>query len=62
MTHDNMQPPDVEDEPRCDVCGAPVTTGLMAVFCPEKERCEFWPDDAESVAFIERLQASESLV
>lgn len=33
-----------DDCPRCDTCGAPVTTGLMAVFCPRKD-CEFMPPE-----------------
>lgn len=52
-------------EPCCDKCGAPITTGLMAVFCPNKERCEFWPTDSESVAFIQQLRdadGAESMV
>lgn len=36
------------DEPKCDKCGAEITTGFMAVFCPLAERCEFWvPKQAE---------------
>ena len=34
------------DDPRCDKCGAPITTGLMAVFCPLAKECEFWVEDA----------------
>lgn len=35
--------PTAEDAPRCTLCGAEITTGLMAVFCPRAEACEFWP-------------------
>jgi hypothetical protein len=30
------------DEPTCEKCGAPITTGLMAAFCPRGKDCEFW--------------------
>jgi hypothetical protein len=45
--------------PKCDRCGAPVTTGLMAVFCPRAEQCEFWPDHPESVAFVRELRQQD---
>lgn len=32
-----------DDGPKCDKCGLPITTGLMAVFCPLDKECEFWP-------------------
>ena len=32
--------------PKCDTCGAEVTTGMMAAFCPRREGCEMWPKDA----------------
>ena len=42
------------DDPKCDKCGAPITTGLMAVFCPYAEQCEFFvPEQAE---FIKELR------
>ena len=45
-------------EPHCDKCGAPITTGLMAVFCPMAEQCEFWvPEQAE---FLHELRASHA--
>ena len=34
-------------ETRCDKCGAEITTGMMAAFCPRREGCEFWPHDAD---------------
>jgi hypothetical protein len=43
------------DDPKCDRCGAPITTGLMAAICPRREQCEFWPDDAESQQFLDSL-------
>ncbi len=44
-----------ERDPCCDRCGAPITTGLMAAFCPHRERCEYWPEDEESQKFIDDL-------
>jgi hypothetical protein len=35
------------DDPHCETCGAEITSGLMAAFCPRGERCEFWPRDAD---------------
>jgi hypothetical protein len=37
----------VTDEfiPLCEKCGAEVTTGAMAMFCPRREQCEFWPPE-----------------
>jgi hypothetical protein len=32
---------------RCDKCGAEITTGLMAVFCPKGKECEFWVPEVE---------------
>lgn len=31
-----------DDDPKCDKCGAPICTGLMAAFCPYGKECEFW--------------------
>ena len=46
MTYNQTQEPD--PGPLCDRCGAEITTGLMAVFCPLAEECEFWvPEQAE---------------
>lgn len=28
--------------PRCDKCGAEITTGLMAAFCEKGKDCEFY--------------------
>jgi hypothetical protein len=36
-----------ENEPTCDKCGAPITTGLMAAFCPKRMDCEFWTEGIE---------------
>jgi phage FluMu protein Com len=33
--------------PSCNKCGAPVTTGLMAAFCPKRKECEFWTEGIE---------------
>lgn len=35
-------------KPRCDKCGAEITTGLMAVFCPRGKECEFWVPELET--------------
>lgn len=41
------------DEPKCDKCGAPITTGLMAAFCPDGKDCEFWvPELDEFLAML----------
>jgi len=45
-------------DPKCDKCGAEITTGLMAAFCPLGEKCEFWPDTPEGVAFINRFRST----
>jgi hypothetical protein len=42
-----------DDDPKCDRCGAPITTGLMAAICPHREKCEFWPDDKDSQDFLD---------
>lgn len=47
--------PDSDPDPRCETCGAPITTGLMAAICPRRERCEFWPDDEDSQRFLDDL-------
>lgn len=44
------------DDPKCDTCGAEITTGLMALFCPRKEQCEFYPDDEQGRQFLRELQ------
>lgn len=39
---------ETDAEPRCDKCGAELTTGLMAAFCEKGKGCEFYvpePDD-----------------
>ena len=39
--------------PTCDKCGAPITTGAMALICPLREECEFWPAEGlGSFAFM----------
>ena len=43
-------------DPRCETCGAEITTGLMAAFCPLAERCEFWTPESADV--INELRAS----
>ena len=43
---------------KCDKCGAEITTGLMAVFCPLGKECEFYPEDVEGQAFVEELRVS----
>ena len=41
--------------PTCDKCGAGISTAFMAVYCPERENCGFWPDDRESQEFLRAL-------
>jgi hypothetical protein len=48
-----------DPDPRCDTCGAPITTGMMAVFCPRGRACEFWCHDAVSDAFLVELRGSD---
>jgi hypothetical protein len=50
-----MRDPDRDDEHRCERCGSLITTCLMAAFCPHRERCEFWPAEHESQAFLDAL-------
>lgn len=38
--------------PICATCGHAVTTGSMAMYCPRRDRCEFWPEDEPSQEFI----------
>jgi hypothetical protein len=35
----------MSDCPKCDKCGAPITTGSMAVFCQFARECAFVEDD-----------------
>lgn len=44
----------MDDDPKCDKCGAPITTGLMAVFCPKGDDCEFFV--ADQAEFIHELR------
>ena len=37
-------------DPKCDKCGAEITTGMMAAFCDKREQCEFWPEPHETGA------------
>lgn len=46
------------EAPKCDKCGAEITTGLMAVFCPFAEQCWFWPEAPETAAFVQELRGS----
>lgn len=43
---------DSGDDPTCDKCGAPVTTGFMVLICPHKDACFFMPDDEASRQFV----------
>lgn len=42
--------------PTCDKCGAPISTGLMAVICPEDEQCAFWPTDLGGQIFVRKMR------
>jgi hypothetical protein len=33
------------DEPKCDRCGAPITTSAMALMCPHGRQCAFVDGD-----------------
>jgi hypothetical protein len=50
---DDHEPPAC---PTCDKCGAPVDTGMMAVFCSKGSDCEFWPEDKEGQEFVMMLR------
>ncbi len=39
-------------EPRCDKCGAPLTTGFIAMFCPFKQECAFYVPGIEQFVFM----------
>jgi len=51
-----------DQDPKCDRCGATVTTGMMAVFCPRSEKCEFWPADESSQEFIQSLRNTATAI
>jgi hypothetical protein len=44
MNNEDPADPSVH-EPKCDRCGAPVTTGLMAMMCPHARQCVFVDGD-----------------
>jgi hypothetical protein len=44
-----------DDCPKCDKCGAPITTGSMAVFCKFARECAFVEDD-EQFASVESFR------
>lgn len=46
----------MDTEPTCDKCGAPITTGLMAAFCPLGKECEFWVPGVDEFMDIFRPQ------
>jgi hypothetical protein len=35
-----------QDSPKCDKCGAEITTGFMGFFCPHGSNCDLWPKDS----------------
>lgn len=35
------------DDPKCDKCGAPIDSGIMAVGCPSGKDCEFWTPELD---------------
>jgi hypothetical protein len=35
------------NDPTCEKCGAPITTGMMALLCPGREECAMFPEDAD---------------
>jgi hypothetical protein len=47
-------------DPICEKCGLPITTALMAVICPKREECEFWPEDEIGRQFIEEMRDDEA--
>lgn len=47
------------NDPRCDKCGAEITTGLMAVFCPRGKECEFWVPEVEEFKAIHNATSQQ---
>jgi hypothetical protein len=47
----------VSDDPTCEKCKQPITTGFMAAFCKYDEKCALHPgsESAESVTFFRNL-------
>jgi hypothetical protein len=48
--------------PTCDKCGAPITTGMMALLCPGRTDCEMWPKDGApefATMFADKWTADE---
>lgn len=41
--------------PTCGKCGAPVTTGAMALLCPLRTKCEFWPEGMDENCEIAQM-------
>ncbi len=48
-----------ESGPYCDKCGVEMTTAMMAVFCPLKAECEFFPAEPDLQEFITGLYPTE---
>jgi len=46
-------------DPVCDKCGAPMTTAFMAVFCPQREQCAFFPAEPDLQEFIRSMYPTE---
>jgi hypothetical protein len=53
---------EVPNGPTCDTCGAPITTGAMALLCPLREKCEFWPAEGIDARFHEAFQSAKEAV
>lgn len=47
------------DDPKCYSCGAEITTGMMAVFCPRGRKCEFWCHEPELDEFLCELRGGD---
>ena len=45
MNEQTMAEPDTLENLCCGKCGAPITTGAMALLCPYGRQCEFVGDD-----------------
>jgi hypothetical protein len=43
------------DEPKCDRCGAAITTGMMALMCPHARQCALVDGD-ENWQTVEELR------
>ena len=46
--------------PRCSQCGIELTTALVAVVCPRRDACAFWPDDEAGRDFVRMMRDDDT--